>query len=151
MSRRELRLPRRTWLRAGLASGLVLAGLPTRACEFFSSNLRVTHPWTRATPEGADSCLVSMVIDEVREDDRLIGIEAAFARGAEMAGVLAQPGIDFALPKGRVSTLNEAGTCIRLLGLAMPMEVARAYPIQLIFERGGALRADLSVDYARFR
>ena len=144
---------RRTLLRAGLASGLVLAGLPARACEFFSANLRVKHPWTRATPEGADSCVVCMVFDEVQEDDRLIGIQTPIAAGAEMAGGLgARPGvIDFAIPRGQVSALSEAGTHIRLVGLALPMEAARVYPIQLVFERGGALRADLSVDYARFR
>jgi len=142
---------RRAWLRAGVASGLVLAGLPARACEFFSSTLRVTHPWTRATPDGVDSCLVCMVFDEVREDERLIGIRTDIAAGAEMAGADARPGVHFAIPKGRVSALSESGTCIRLLGLNMPMEVARVYPIDLIFERGGVLRADLSVDYARFR
>jgi len=143
---------RRTLLRAGLASGLVLAGLPTRACEFFSTNLRVKHPWTRATPEGADSCVVCMVFDEVQEDDRLIGIQTAIAASAEMAGPGARPGvIDFPIPRGQVSALSEAGTHIRLVGLALPMEAARVYSIQLVFERGGALRADLSVDYARFR
>ena len=143
---------RRTLLRAGLASGLVLAGLPTRACEFFSTNLRVKHPWTRATPEDADSCVVCMVFDEVQEDDRLIGIQTPIATGAELVGPGARPGvIDFPIPRGQVSALSEAGTHIRLVGLALPMEAARVYSIQLVFERGGALRADLSVDYARFR
>ena len=145
-------ITRRALLRAGLASGLVLAGLPTRACEFFSTNLRVKHPWTRATPEGADSCVVCMLFDEVHEDDRMIGIQTSIASGAEMGGLGARSGvIDFPIPRGQVSALSEAGTYIRLVGLALPMDAERVYQIQLLFERGGALRADLSVDYARFR
>ncbi len=147
-------LPRRRLLHAGCASALALAGVPVRACEFFSPTLRLTHPWTRATPDDASTAVICMRFDEVQQDDRLLGIQTLFATGAEMGGPdaqPAQPGIDLAVPKGRETVLSEHGTHIRLTGLKQPLELGRTYPIRLLFEVGGVLRAELSVDYARFR
>jgi len=144
-------LHRRLLLQAGCASGLSLAGVAARACEFSGSTLRVTHPWTRATTDEATTAVVCMKFDEVLQDERLIGLETPIAEGAEMGGLLARPGIDFRIPKGRESYLSESGSFVRLLGLVQPLEVGRTYPLRLLFENGGALRADLSVDYTRFR
>ena len=33
----------------------------------------------------------------------------------------------------------------------MPLEIGRAYPLQLSFERGGIVQATLNIDYLRFR
>ena len=141
---------RRLLLQAGCASGLALAGLPARACEFWGTTLRVIHPWTRATAEGETTAVVCMQFDDVLQDDRLVGIETAIAGAAEMGGVGAGPRVDFAIPKGRASHLGEHGSFVRLLGLTQALEPGRSYPIRLLFEVGGPLRADLSVDFARF-
>lgn len=143
-------LERRLMVKAAVASGLSLMGLRSRACEFFSPNLRVTHPWTRATPDGVNSCVVCMRFDQVLLDDRLIGLQTPIAGGAEMGGPGAQSRIDVPIPMGQETLLSETGTHIRLVELTQPMEIGRAYPIQLFFEQGGLLRANLSVDYQRF-
>jgi len=142
---------RRHALRAGAAWGLGLAGVRSHACEFFASTLRVTHPWTRATPDGAHNALVCIKFDEVREDERLIGVYTPVAARVELLGPdgAVRP-LDFAIPAGRVTLLAERGTRLRLTELTMPLELTRTYPLQLEFARAGALRADLSVDYQRF-
>lgn len=142
---------RRHALRAGAALGLGLAGVRSHACEFFASTLRVTHPWTRATPDGADSAFVCMKFDEVSADERLIGVRTPVAARVELVGPdgSALP-LDFAIPAGRVTLLAEHGPRLRLVELAMPLELTRTYPLQLEFARAGVLRADLSVDYQRF-
>ncbi len=152
----KLVLPRRQLLRAGCASALAMAGVQARACEFFSPTLRLTHPWTRATPDDATTAVLCMRLDEVQQDDRLVGIQTPFATGAEMGGPDASParlGIDVVIPKGSETVLSEHGTHIRLTGLKQPLELGRTYPMRLLFEVGGMLRADLSVDYGfgRFR
>lgn len=142
---------RRHALRAGAAFGLGLAGVRAHACEFFASTLRVTHPWTRATPEGADSAWVSMRFDEVSEDERLVGVQTPVATHVELVGADGKPlPLDFAIPAGRVTLLVEHGPRLRLSGLQMPLELTRTYPLQLTFAKAGTLRADLSVDYQRF-
>jgi copper(I)-binding protein len=145
---------RRICLQAALAGGLAWAGMPARACEFFSSNLRVTHPWTRASGDHDNSAIVAMRFDQVEKDDRLIGVETMVASGVEMvrAGVDgAQKGVDFFIPKGQESELSETGTFLRLTGLRMPLDFGRVYPMRLHFETGGILNTDLSVEFARFR
>ncbi len=135
-----------------LATPLLLA-LPAHrahACEFFAANLRVLHPNTRATPQDAPFATVSLRIDEVSEDDRLVGAATPVARVVELAGGGLGPAIDLAIPQGRETALSAPGPHLRLRELTQALEIARAYPFTLFFERGGPLRAQLNVDYARF-
>jgi copper(I)-binding protein len=141
---------RRGVLQAGAALGLSALLPAARACEFFTTNLRITHPWTRASAEGARVAVVSMKFDDVSLADRLIGVTTPVAERAELGGVGASPTVDFVIPAARESLLSERGTFVRLVGLRHPLEIARTYPLTLVFERGGAIVTDLSVDYMRF-
>lgn len=152
------RLIRRDVLRNGLAVGLALLAPAARACEFFSPTLRILHPWTRASEPNATTAVVCMRFDEVSRDDRLIQVLTPVAAGAEMGGVTlmggssgAGPDLDFLIPAGRESALTEGGRFVRLLDLRHPLEVARSYPLTLIFEQGGVVNASLTVDFANFR
>lgn len=142
-------LHRRHLLRSGLAAGVALVAPGARACEYFSPNLRVVHPWTRATDAGF--AIVCMKFDDVTLADRLVAVHTPVAESAEMAGPDAGPGVDFVIPPGQVSTLGETGTQLRLVGLKHALEVARSYPLDLVFERGGTVAATLNVDYTAFR
>lgn len=141
---------RRGALRTGLAGGLVLLGVPARACEFFTPTLRVFHPWARATLEDDTTARVFMKFDEVREDDRLIGVQTMLATGAEIGGpgVKRRDGIvDLPIPRGETTLLDETGTHLRLLDLQWQLQVLRSYPLDLIFEKGGTVRVSLSIDF----
>ncbi len=142
---------RRAFLQAGWALSLGALVPATRACEIFTSTLRVTHPWTRATAAHADSAVLCMRFDEVIESDRLVLVETPVAERAEMGGELAAPRVDFFIPQGRETTLEEAGSYVRLVGLRFPLELGRSYPLRLGFEKGGTFMATLSVDYGRFK
>lgn len=144
-----MRDPARRWL---LATPLLLAlpARPARACEFFAANLRVLHPNTRATPQDAPFAAVALRIDEVSEDDRLVGAATPVARRVELAGGGLGPLLDLPIAAGRETVLGAPGPHLRLLELTQPLEIARAYPFTLFFERGGPLRTQLNVDYARF-
>jgi len=143
-------IDRRALLRASVAIGVSL-GIPSaRACEFFSTHLRITHPWTRASAEDARSAVICMKFDEVTQADRLIGVETPVAAAAEMAGLGVGPALDFAIPAGQETLLSEEGTHVRLLDLKFPLEVGREYPLTLVFAGGGVIQTRLSVDYARF-
>ena len=141
---------RRDLLRAGLALGAATALPQARACEYFAAHLRITHPWTRAAADGARSAVLCMKFDEVTRADRLIAVETPVAAGAEMGGLLRGPKVDFPIPAGQESLLSEAGTFVRLVGLAAPLQVGRSYPLTLVFERSGVIEASLNVDYTRF-
>jgi len=139
---------RRQLLRAGLALGTALIVPSARACEFFSTNLRIVHPWTRATAPGATRAIVCMAFEDVAQHDRLIGVETPVATGAQMGGAAAAARVNFRIPAGQSSALSEADTYLELVGLKHPLEMARTYPLKLVFERGGVVQADFDVDYA---
>jgi copper(I)-binding protein len=142
-------ISRRRWMQSGVA--LVASALwPTaRACEFFASTLRVTHPWTRVTEQDASFAIVNMKIDMVTQSDRLIGVETPVATGAYIVDAQAQTsaGLSLPIPKGQETLLGEKALQLRLTGLTQPLLMARSYPMRLIFEKGGALDAELNVDY----
>jgi len=140
---------RRVVLQAGLAVGVSLVVPSARACEFWTTGLRILQPWTRATAAGDPFAVVCMKFDLVTARDRLIGVETPVASGADMGGIGARPTVDFAIAAGMDSALDEGGTFIRLLGLRHPLELARTYPLKLVFEKGGVVNADLDVDYER--
>lgn len=128
----------------------MLLGVPARACEFFTPTLRVFHPWARATLEDDTTARVFMKFDEVREDDRLIGVQTMLATGAEIGGpgVKRRDGIvDLPIPRGETTLLDETGTHLRLLDLQWQLQVLRSYPLDLIFEKGGTVRVSLSIDF----
>lgn len=140
---------RRRWLGLPLALGLApLLPAPARACEFFSTTLRIEHPWTRATREGDRFAAISMKFDQVTEDDRLVGARSPVAARAALGGVNAATMVDFPIPAGRLSALHEEHTYLRLEGLRHPLEVGRTYPLVLVFAKGGEVFADFDVDYA---
>jgi copper(I)-binding protein len=141
---------RRSVLHAGLALATSLLAPRVRACEYFGLNLRVTHPWTRATAPGASSAVLCMKFDEVTRTDRLVDVQTPVAERAEMGGVAPAPTVNFLIPQGQESLLSEEGSFVRLVGLKLPMEVGRSYPLKLVFESGSVINATLNVDYARF-
>ncbi|MDT7838917.1 copper chaperone PCu(A)C [Aquabacterium sp. OR-4] len=148
-------LIRRRMLLQRSALGLGAALLPplARACEFQAETLRVTHPYCHATEPGSTEAVVCMKFDEVIRSDRLVGASTPVARGADVAGALARPTVDFEIPEGQETWLHERGTWLRLTGLRGPLGVGRTYPLTLEFEHGGTLLAQLTVDFPvlRFR
>ena len=142
---------RRRAIRSSIALGASLLLPHARACEFFTTSLRITHPWTRATAEGEQFAVVNMRFDEVTRADRLIGAETPVAERAEMGGTAAGPTVDFPVPEGQESSLSESSTFLRLVGLRFPLLAGREFPLKLVFEQSGAVATTLTVDYVRFK
>jgi copper(I)-binding protein len=142
-------LGRRSFLTAGLAVSTVLLVPAARACETFTATLRITHPWTRATAAGDPFAVVCLTFDEVTTADRLIGVRSPVATGAEMGGSASGGPVDVFIPAGRETVFSEEGVHVRLVGLKHPLGLGRAYPLTLIFEKGGSIGTELSVDYPR--
>jgi copper(I)-binding protein len=142
---------RRQLLRAGLALGSALVLPNARACETPTARFNIFHPWTRASAPGETTSIVSMRFESVTGADRLIGAECMVCEGAELGGEGAsRERIDFAIPVGETSAFSESGIHLLLTQLKFPLEVARTYPLTLVFEQVGRVQTTLTVDYARF-
>ena len=142
---------RRLVLHSGFALGLTLATRSARACEYFAPNLRITHPWSRASAAGATTAVLCMKFDEVTVADRLIALETPLATGALLAGPAGIEGLDYFIEQGQESLLSEGGVHILLTGLRQPLELAKTYPLKLVFDKGGVVDATISVDYTSHR
>jgi copper(I)-binding protein len=141
-------LSRRTLLQAGLLAGVAAVAAPARACEFFTPQLRITHPWAYATPESAAFAPIFMRIDEVNTADRLISAHTPLARSVELAGISTPPGkgLNLLIERGTELRMSSDGIHLRLVGLKQPLILSRSYPLTLVFEKGGTVHADLSID-----
>jgi copper(I)-binding protein len=142
---------RRNMLRTGVAICASLLATPTRACEYFSGTLRITHPWTRATLADSSDAVLCMTFDEVQETERLIGVETPVAARAELVTANTASEVNLLIPEGQQTVLSEEGTHIRLLGLTQPLQIGRTYPLRLTFEKAGPVNALLNVDYFRLK
>lgn len=150
----NLSLTRRRLLLAAAAAGITPWAGPASACEFYSSRMRIWHPWTRATRVDADTAKVCMRFDEIQLADRLVGLETPVAAGARLAGPGAPAGatrLDLAMQPGQDLTLSEDGLHIELLDLQQPLQVGRSFPLRLVFASGDSVNALLNVDYAGLR
>jgi copper(I)-binding protein len=83
----------------------------------------------------------------VTEDDRLIGARSPLAEDAAVIGVEPASAPGLPIVAGQTTTLSEAGMHLLLHGLNQPLYIAREYPITLLFEKVGALKATFTVDY----
>jgi copper(I)-binding protein len=142
---------RKFMLTALAALGAASFTQQARACEYITSHLRITHPWTRATAHGADAAVLCMRIDEVSQADRLIGVQTPIASGAVLSTGHADAPLDLAIPQGSELDLTEAGLHVRLTGLKAPLQVGRTYPLDLYFAESGVVLAQLTVDFTAMR
>lgn len=136
---------RRHLLMTGLSLPLALAR-PANACEFFSSRLRIWHPWTRATRADADSAKLFMRFDEVQRTDRLVGIDTPVAGGARLISRDGPRPLDLLIEAGQDLALTEDGLHIELLDLQHPLQVGRSFPMRLVFASAEPVNATLNVD-----
>ena len=141
---------RRHLLQASLLLATCTAWRPARACEYFAPTLRITHPWTRATPADAAHAVLCMRIDEVTQADRLLAVHTPVAERVLTGRGAAEGALPLDIPAGQDLLMSETGLHLRLLGLRQPLEIARSYPLTLVFERGGSVNAAFNVDYMRF-
>lgn len=137
-----------------IALGAGAFARPASACDFFSSHLRIWHPWTRATRVDADTAKLCMRFDEVNRTDRLIGVETPVAGGVRLAGPgvpEGDGGLSLLIRQGQELTLTEDGLHLELLDLQQPLQIGRSYPLRLVFESAEPVNALLNVDYAGLR
>jgi copper(I)-binding protein len=142
---------RRSALQIGAGAAATLSFPSLRAHEFYSSNLTVFHPWTRASSTGATSAIVSMKFDDVRGTDSLIGAQSRIFEGSEFGGEgvtdSSRKGYEFVIREGESAELSELGTFLRVLGLKSPLQMGREYPMTLMFAKSGPLKAALLIDF----
>ena len=106
-------------------------------------DIKITHPWARATAGQAVNGAVYVSFDnQGKEADRLLSAASPIAEKVELhthlmeEGVMKMrpvPAID--LPAGATVTLKPGGLHIMLFGLKAPLVEGTRFPLTLVFEK----------------
>ena len=132
----------RRWLIA-----LMFIALPAWA------QVSVEQPWTRATPPGAKVGAGFMRLRNAGAADRVVGASSPVARRVEMHVTLREGDVmkmrevkSFEVPAGGSFELKPGGAHLMLLDLKRPLKKGEKVPLTLKLEKGGELKAELTVE-----
>lgn len=151
-------LPRRIagFLAAAAAACVVLAAAPAAGHSYELGDLRVRHPWVRATAPGATVAAGYLEIhNSGRQPDRVVGASTPAAERVEFhvqerdGDVLKMRELkDFEVPARRRLTLRPGGSHLMIVGLKQPLAKGARVPLTLRFERAGELKIELEIQPA---
>ncbi len=141
-------------LRAALALGVALAAVPALAHEIVAGSLAIHHPWSRATPSGAQTAAVYMMIhNKGDQPDRLIAAETDIAASAEIHlmnmdnGIMTMRHLDgVGIPPAGAADFVPHGLHVMLIGLKTPMAEFDTFDMTLTFEHAGKVKIEVEVE-----
>ena len=135
-----------------LLLALVLA-LPAAAHEYTLGDLKIVHPWARASAGAAQNGAVYLeIVNAGSAPDRLIGASSPAAAHAEPHMHASENGIMKMRPveaidigPGQHVVLKPGGFHLMLMGLTAPLAEGDSFPITLVFEKAGSIEVSAEV------
>ena len=123
------------------------------AHEYQLRNLRIDHPFARATPGGARNGGVYLSVENRgNQADRLVGVSTPVAH-AELhrmwldAGVMRMRAVDgIEVKPGDRLTLEPGGYHVMLTDLKRPLQPGDHFPLSLAFEKAGSIEVSVEVE-----
>lgn len=140
-------------LPTALAAILVCAATGALAHGYKSGTVEIDHPWSRATAPGAPNGAAYFVLTNLgKDDDRLTAASSPVAEKVELHTHIADNGVMKMRPvnaievsPGSPTTLAPGGLHVMLLGLKQPLVKGKAFPLTLVFEKGGPVTVQVEV------
>lgn len=146
---------------AAFAFALTLAAaLPAPAHDYSLGDLKIGHPWSRATPPSAKvGAGYLSIANQGSVPDRLIAASSPAAGRVEIHEMRVESGVmrmrelpqGLAVPAGQRVDLKPGGLHLMLMDLAAPLREGGMVPVTLTFERAGRLQVDLKIEPATAR
>jgi len=117
------------------------------------AQVSVEQPWTRATPPGAKVGAGFMRLRNAGAADRVVGASSPVAGRIEMHVTLREGDVmkmremkSFEIPAGGSFELKPGGGHLMLLDLKRPLKKGEKVPLTLKLEKGGEVKAELTVE-----
>lgn len=146
MSRRLPFISRRFASAAALALGLVLGIGESAAHEIKLGALVIHHPWSRQSPERADTASGFMTISNTgHADDRLVKVTSEIGISAQIMDQASELTQGLVIPAGGTVVLKPGSLHIAFTGLARQVEEGEEFTGTLAFERAGTVTVDFEV------
>lgn len=155
---------RRIRLARAIATALVLAALAVipamlttaaLAHDYTIGEIRIGHPWARATPHGAKVAGGFLQINNAGSvPDRLVSVATDLAEHAEIHEMAMKDGVmtmrpladGLAIPAGGEAALKPGGLHLMFVGLKRPLAKGDSFSATLTFERAGSVEVSFKVD-----
>jgi copper(I)-binding protein len=127
----------------------------TAAHEYTAGSIEIKHPWTRATPKGADVAGGYMkLINTGSEPDRLIGGSTETARKFEIHEMSMDGGVMKMRPlpngveikPGQTVEFKPASYHLMFVGVTQPLEKGKRVKGTLQFEKAGTVDVEYVVE-----
>lgn len=128
---------------------------PVRAHGIEIGSLKIHHPWTRATPKGADVAGGFMSINNTgTTDDRLVSVKVTGVKHVEIHEMSMDNGImkmrrladGLVLPAGKTIVLKPGSFHIMMMGLSAPFVEGDYIKGTLTFEKAGMINIEFAVE-----
>lgn len=145
----------------GLAAAFAVSFcLPAIAHDYRVGDLRIDHPWSRATPPSAR---VGAGYLSLRNDgavaDRLVAASSPAAARVEIHEMRMEGSVmrmremaqGLSIPAGAKVELKPGGLHLMLMELKAPLAAGTDVPVTLVFERAGRVDVTLKVEPATTR
>ncbi|MDB5799615.1 MAG: copper chaperone PCu(A)C [Rhodocyclales bacterium] len=141
-------------IKLAIATALSLFTLVCSAHEYKLGNIRIVHPWARATLPGAQTGGVYLQLRNDGAADRLVSAKAEVAEAAEIhvmsmdGNVMQMRKLDkgVELPAGQTVEFKSGGLHIMLVSLKAPLKEGSMIPLRLRFEKAGEVSVDVKVE-----
>lgn len=140
-------------LSLAVAATLLLSTAGALAHGYKAGTVEIDHPWSRATAPSAPNGAAYFVLNNAgKEEDRLTSASSPVAEKAELHTHIADNGVMKMRPvtaievvPGSPTPLAPGGLHIMLLGLKQPLVKGKAFPLTLVFEKGGPVTVQVEV------
>jgi copper(I)-binding protein len=141
---------------AVFALALSFAGLHGAfAHEFKLGDLEIDHPWSRATPPGAQVAGGYLtIVNHGSVPDRLVSVSSDISARAEVHEMAVTDGVmtmrpvegGLEIPAGGKLELKPGGYHLMLMGLKRPAKQGESFPATLTFEKAGSVTVEFQVE-----
>lgn len=141
--------------RFALAAALAVTAGAAFAHDYKAGDLAVGHPWSRATPAGAQVAGGFMTIENKgMADDRLVGAASEIAGRVEVHEMAVQDGVmkmrqlekGLVVPPGQKVELKPGGLHIMFMDLKRQLKQGESFKAELQFEKAGRVPVEFKVD-----
>jgi len=126
----------------------VMSGLGAHAHDITSGDIKISHPWARASlaAKARNGVSYMTIHNSGTGSDRLIGVSTHIADRAELhaheikSSVMKMRALDaIDVPSGGMVEFKPGGLHIMLFGLKTPLIKGRSFPMRLKFESAGEI------------
>jgi hypothetical protein len=137
-----------------IAVGMTLAAPPVGASDIVAGSLKISEPWSRATPGGAKVAAGYVTIENTGDTaDRLTAADASVAGHVEIHEMAMDKGVmsmrhlpgGLEIPAGGTVVLKPGGYHLMLMDLKRPLEAGDVVSGSLTFEHAGKVPLDFQV------